>query len=144
MRKTFLLLLTAISLSAAAQRERISMDDQWQFALGHASDYNKDYMAGTEYFNYLTKANSIHNEAPYVLKFKPGNEWKSVDLPHDWAVVFLSMAQPATATASSRWDGNTQRQVWDGTARRSICPRATEVVMCACSSTVSSAMHRCG
>ena len=86
MRKTFLLLLTAISLSAAAQRERISMDDQWQFALGHASDYNKDYMAGTEYFNYLTKANSIHNEAPYVLKFKPGNEWKSVDLPHDWAV----------------------------------------------------------
>ena len=88
--KARLIITTALLLLASqilfAQRERICFDEGWMFAFGHATDPTKDYGCGTEYFNYLTKANSIHNEGPYTIKFKPGDEWKKVDLPHDWVV----------------------------------------------------------
>lgn len=70
-------------------RERILFDENWSFAFGDASDPAKDFGCGTEYFNYLTKAASIHNEGPYSSKFdakKWGKEWKTVNLPHDWVV----------------------------------------------------------
>ena len=54
-----------------------------------AMPLHRDFGCGTEYFNYLTKAASVHNEGPYSLKFdekKWGKEWKHVDLPHDWVV----------------------------------------------------------
>lgn len=73
----------------AQVRQCLLMDDGWQFALGDASSPEKDFGCGTEYFNYLTKAASIHNEGPYSPKFDPakwGKEWKQVDLPHDWVV----------------------------------------------------------
>ena len=83
----FLLLsLTVICVSAS---ERTLFNDGWMFAFGDASDPSKDFGCGTEYFNYLTKANSIHNEGPYSPKFDPGKwsqEWKPVTIPHDWAV----------------------------------------------------------
>ncbi len=81
-----LLSLTALSLSAS---ERALFNDGWMFAFGNASDPAKDFGCGTEYFNYLTKANSIHNEGPYSPKFDAGKwdaEWKAVSLPHDWVV----------------------------------------------------------
>ena len=78
-------ILTSLSIQAQAQRERISFDDGWQFAFGDASSPEKDFGCGTEYFNYFTKAASIHNEGPYVAKFDASG-WKSVDLPHDWVV----------------------------------------------------------
>ena len=84
----FLLGIT-FSLSAQSVRERILLDDGWQFAFGNASSPEKDFGCGTEYFNYLTKAASIHNEGPYSLKFNPekwGVDWKMVNLPHDWVV----------------------------------------------------------
>ena len=77
------------SVPAAAARERFRLDDGWEFAFGHASDPAKDFGCGTEYFNYLTKAASIHNEGPYSPKFNKerwGVEWKAVTLPHDWVV----------------------------------------------------------
>lgn len=83
------LLGTAISLSAQSVRERILLDDGWLFAFGNASSPEKDFGCGTEYFNYLTKAASIHNEGPYSPKFNPekwGVDWKTVNLPHDWVV----------------------------------------------------------
>lgn len=73
----------------ASQREHVNFDENWKFAFGDASDPAKDFGSGTEYFNYLTKAASIHNEGPYSPKFNPekwGKEWKSVNLPHDWVV----------------------------------------------------------
>ena len=87
-------LLTAILLSiliapAAKGGDRINFDDNWKFAFGNASDPAKDFGCGTEYFNYLTKAASIHNEGPYSPKFDParwGKEWRDVTLPHDWVV----------------------------------------------------------
>ena len=92
------LLGTAISRSAQSVRERILLDDGWLFAFGNASSPEKDFGCGTEYFNYLTKAASIHNEGPYSPKFNPekwGVDWKTVNLPHDW-VVDLPYAKEAS------------------------------------------------
>ena len=75
----------ALGLNAQNIRERINFDDDWQFAFGNAASPEKDFGCGTEYFNYLTKAASIHNEGPYVAKFDASG-WKKIDLPHDWVV----------------------------------------------------------
>ncbi len=99
--KKFLLIawfLISISCVIASAAERTLFDDGWQFAFGNASDPAKDFGCGTEYFNYLTKASSIHNEGPYSPKFdaaKWGVEWKDIDLPHDW-VVDLPFAKEAS------------------------------------------------
>lgn len=84
------ILFTILSLGTTAQaREHIQWDDGWEFAFGNAVDPTKDFGCGTEYFNYLTKAASIHNQGPYSLKFNKDewpNEWKEMALPHDWVV----------------------------------------------------------
>ena len=75
----------AIAAGAQAQREKINFDKGWEFAFGDASSPAKDFGCGTEYFNYLTKAASIHNEGPYSPKFN-AEGWAVVNLPHDWVV----------------------------------------------------------
>ena len=80
-------MLFVLAISAFAQqgvRETIRMDEGWRFALGNAADPKKDFGCGTEYFNYLTKANSIHNEGPYAMKFDD-SDWQVTSIPHDWA-----------------------------------------------------------
>lgn len=84
-----LLAVLASTFTSASAAERQLFDNDWKFAFGNASDPAKDFGCGTEYFNYLTKANSIHNEGPYSNKFdeaKWGIAWKDVNLPHDWVV----------------------------------------------------------
>ncbi len=76
----------ATSLWGQNVRETIRVDKGWKFAFGHAADPQKDYGCGTEYFNYLTKARSIHNEGPYVLKFDDSS-WQDVQIPHDWVTI---------------------------------------------------------
>ena len=75
--------LSALGVSAQSVREVIHLDDGWKFAFGNASDPAKDFGCGTEYFNYLTKAASIHNEGPYAIKFNDST-WQAVRIPHDW------------------------------------------------------------
>ncbi len=75
-------------------REAIRLDEGWKFAFGNAADPAKDFGCGIEYFNYLTKANSIHNEGPYSSKFDD-KDWQEVRVPHDW-VTTLPYAQPAS------------------------------------------------
>ena len=77
-------LLSVLSMKAQNAREVVRLDEGWKFAFGNASDPVKDYGCGTEYFNYLTKANSIHNEGPYSMKFDDA-AWQEVCIPHDWA-----------------------------------------------------------
>ena len=82
------LVLCVVGVQAAmagvdGMRETIRLDKGWKFAMGHASDPLKDFGCGTEYFNYLTKANSIHNEGPYSQKFDDAG-WQDVQIPHDW------------------------------------------------------------
>lgn len=54
--------MTVLTMNAQNVRETIRLDEGWKFAFGNAADPAKDFGCGTEYFNYLTKANSIHNE----------------------------------------------------------------------------------
>ena len=98
------LLLLLFPLGLFAQ-ERL-FDDGWKFAFGNASSPEKDFGRGTEYFNYFTKAASIHNEGPYAVNFNDST-WRTVQLPHDW-VVDLPFAPEAShshgyKTVGWRW-----------------------------------------
>ena len=86
--------LMAGTASAQSVRETIRLDEGWKFAFGNASDPAKDFGCGTEYFNYLTKANSLHNEGPYSQKFDD-SAWEKVRVPHDW-VTTLPYAREAS------------------------------------------------
>ncbi len=97
MKKSIVFLIACLSLlnlSAQSVREIIRLDDGWKFAFGNAADPAKDFGCGTEYFNYLTKANSIHNEGPYAQKFDD-TKWQEVRVPHDW-VTNLPYAREAS------------------------------------------------
>lgn len=93
-RTRILLLALGCSLLTVAQ-QRTYLTDDWRFCFGHAADVQRDFGCGTEYFNYLTKCNSIHNEGPYSPKFVENAnsaaasqyEWTTVSIPHDWATV---------------------------------------------------------
>ena len=89
-----IVMLTLTSYRAQAQqvRESVLLDKGWKFSLGHAGDPKKDFGCGTEYFNYLTKASSIHNEGPYSLKFDD-TKWQDVQLPHDWVTTLPYAAE---------------------------------------------------
>ena len=89
-----LMLCAMLSVNAQNVRETIRLDEGWKFSLGNAADPAKDFGCGTEYFNYLTKANSIHNEGPYSVKFNDST-WQEVRIPHDW-VTTLPYAQKAS------------------------------------------------
>ena len=87
-----MLTLTAYRAQAQQVRESVLLDKGWKFSLGHAGDPKKDFGCGTEYFNYLTKASSIHNEGPYSLKFDD-TKWQDVQLPHDWVTTLPYAAE---------------------------------------------------
>ncbi len=83
----FIMIFSSVSYLVKAQpREIISLNSNWHFALGDASNMEKDYTHGTEYFTYLAKASSAdHNRGPAWEKFDD-TSWKIVNLPHDWVV----------------------------------------------------------
>ncbi len=80
---TFFALMFSLTMGAQNNRESVLLNEGWRFSLGNASDPAKDFGNGTEYFNYLTKAHSIHNEGPYSDKFDD-SAWQEVRVPHDW------------------------------------------------------------
>ena len=82
----------ACCVSAQNVRETVLLDDGWKFCFGNAADPVKDFGCGTEYFNYLTKASSIHNEGPYAMKFDDA-AWQDVRIPHDWVTTLPYDAQ---------------------------------------------------
>lgn len=85
MRKLLIILgmLLVCTFVPAQNRSCTKLDEGWRFAFGNAADPQKDFGCGTEYFNYFTKANSIHNEGPYTLTFDDSG-WKEVRIPHDF------------------------------------------------------------
>lgn len=82
---------TLAILAATAAQAQTLIHDGWKFSLGNASSPSADMGAGTEYFNYLTKAASIHNEGPYSPEFDD-SAWQDVTIPHDWAATLPSEA----------------------------------------------------
>jgi beta-galactosidase len=64
-------------------RERLIMDANWLFALGHAYDTDKDFKHGTSYFSYWAKTG--YGDGPAAGNFDD-RAWRVINLPHDWAV----------------------------------------------------------
>ena len=85
MRRILLTLACLTGLLLPLSGQETLFDDGWKFAFGNASSPEKDFGRGTEYFNYFTKAASIHNKGPYAVDFDD-SAWKDVWLPHDWVV----------------------------------------------------------
>lgn len=109
-----------VAMSAFARKD--NFDTGWTFAFGDASSPADDFGCGTEYFNYLTKAASIHNEGPYSPKFDPekwGKTWTPVDLPHDW-VVDLPFAPEASHSHGYKSVGHKFPQTSVGWYRKSF------------------------
>jgi beta-galactosidase len=73
----------AQSPSAAARRERLLLDFNWRFAFGHATDRARDFDAGENFFTYLAKAG---NGAGAAAADFDDRGWRTLNLPHDWAV----------------------------------------------------------
>lgn len=66
-----------------AERQRVRIDDGWRFSLGHATDRDLDFGHAKGYFSYLAKTG--FGDGPASFSFDD-RMWRSVDLPHDWAV----------------------------------------------------------
>ena len=79
----FLCILLTLTVSSAGAQTITKLESGWKFAFGNASNPEKDWGHGTEYFNYLTKAHSIHNQGPYTETFDDST-WQDVTVPHDW------------------------------------------------------------
>lgn len=86
MKRSLPLIFLLVSTLASAQEEALRCSGGWTFAFGNAADPGRDFGRGTEYFNYLTKAASIHNEGPYSLDFDD-SDWERVHVPHDWVTM---------------------------------------------------------
>jgi beta-galactosidase len=69
--------------AADAPRERLLLDSNWCFALGHASDVKKDFDHATGGFSYFAKTG--FGSGASDPKFNDAG-WRKLDLPHDWAV----------------------------------------------------------
>ena len=78
-----LMISCGFSDSYAQGREKISINDGWKFSFGNASSPKENFMAGTRYFNYLTKTG--YGDGPADQNFDD-RAWRTLNLPHDWAV----------------------------------------------------------
>lgn len=63
-------------------RERLLMDSNWLFALGHAYNTDKDLKHGISYFSYFAKTG--YGDGPASAGFDD-RAWRIINLPHDWA-----------------------------------------------------------
>ena len=62
-------------------RQRLSLDCNWRFTLGHAADPSRDFEFARD--RSLVKAGEARGAAG--VKFDD-SKWRTVDLPHDWAI----------------------------------------------------------
>lgn len=90
MNKTILslILLSGLWLNVMAQdgRETTLFDHDWCFSYGNASDMQKDFGHGTEYFTYIAKVQAtLQTKGPIWTGFDD-SRWTKVNLPHDWVV----------------------------------------------------------
>jgi beta-galactosidase len=83
MKVIFLAVLTVCTLfNTLAQRKQVSIDHNWKFAFGHASNPEKD-------FNYGLKTIFSKSGAAAGTAIDPkfnDSSWRTLNLPHDWAV----------------------------------------------------------
>ena len=65
-------------------RERLLLDFGWRFALGHANDAGKDFGYGAR--RREGQFAKSGNFLPITRANFDDKSWRSIDLPHDWAV----------------------------------------------------------
>ena len=76
------LLHCSVSSSQSSSRQHLIFDNDWKFHLGHAADPSKDFNYNVA--NIFAKTGVAVNTA--IDQRFNDKEWRSVDLPHDWAV----------------------------------------------------------
>jgi beta-galactosidase len=80
--------------SAAVQgagRERLLLDSGWRFHFGHATDLAQD-------FNFRGNFSKSGNFGPVGTLLFDDADWKTVDLPHDWAIELPFQNDPALSS----------------------------------------------
>lgn len=85
MRTTLIVLLASFFLSltsAQAQRQRISLDNDWKFAFGHAANPERDFNYGIR--NIFSKSGGAAGTA--IDPRFADSSWRTLNIPHDWAV----------------------------------------------------------
>ncbi|HWB90923.1 MAG TPA: beta-galactosidase GalA, partial [Puia sp.] len=83
MTRTLFIAAIFFAVTASAQRQESCIDEDWRFALGHATDAQKDFNHATAPFSYYAK--SGYGDGPAAADFDD-RSWRVLDLPHDWAV----------------------------------------------------------
>ena len=77
--------------AANGPRQRLLLDFGWRFHFGHADDPAQD-------FNFRGNFSKTGNFGPVSTLVFDDNDWKPVDLPHDWAVDLPFQNDPALAS----------------------------------------------
>jgi beta-galactosidase len=80
---------------AGAGRERLLLDFGWRFHLGNADDPSKDFGFGSGRTGNFQKTGNFLPAG--AIAFDDG-DWRSVDLPHDWAVELPFQSDPALSS----------------------------------------------
>ena len=76
------IMMAGLVHGAESGRERLLMDSDWRFALGHAQDSKADFGFG-DFWSFLAKQN--FGKVVHGNRFKDSS-WKSINLPHDWVM----------------------------------------------------------
>ncbi|MBN8679858.1 MAG: glycosyl hydrolase 53 family protein [Chitinophagales bacterium] len=88
--RILLFLLTSLSLHAQPGAWQ-NFDRNWKFALGHAANPEKDFNYSLE--TIFSKSGAAPNTA--IAPTFPDSAWRTVQLPHDWAVELPFVFDPA-------------------------------------------------
>src|ERR1035438_652020 len=81
----------APAVAQTAGRERLLLDFGWRFHFGHATDAAQD-------FNFRGNFSKTGNFGPAGTLLFDDNDWKAVDLPHDWAIELPFQNDPALSS----------------------------------------------
>jgi beta-galactosidase len=79
------------TVAAGPGRERLLLDFGWRFHFGHAADAAQD-------FNFRGNFSKTGNFGPVGTLPFDDNDWKAVDLPHDWAIELPFQNDPALSS----------------------------------------------
>jgi len=83
------------SPTPGAGRERLLLDFGWRFHFGHADDPSKDFGFGSSSAGNFQKTG---NFMPACAIAFDDSDWRSLDLPHDWAVELPFQNDPALSS----------------------------------------------
>lgn len=80
-----------------APRERLLLDFDWKFAFGHTSDQSRDFDYGIALRTHAKQGARVANNVGHDYD---DSNWRSLNLPHDWAVE-LPFAKSPEGTPSN-------------------------------------------